>query len=121
MHFIRFRWVDLQLRSLQSCRTEEDIEQALSNLPKDLDDTYDRILSAIPHADVPRALRLLHFLVFSLRPLSVHELAETITVDIESNTEPYVIGKRRLRQANDIFTILSGLVSQRQVTIQIFE
>jgi hypothetical protein len=43
----RFRWVALQLDDLQSCLNARAVEQQLKSLPKNLDETYDRLLSKI--------------------------------------------------------------------------
>lgn len=45
----RFRWVALQLDELEnSCLTFHDIKTQLDMLPKDLEKTYERILSRNP-------------------------------------------------------------------------
>lgn len=115
MYLHRFRWADLQLQSLASCLSPREIKSTLNSLPKDLDSTYDRILSAISNSEenATCAIRLLHFIAFSLRPMTVEELAETLAVDIESNDGPYVIHERKLFQPNDILFILSALVTTR--------
>ena len=45
----RFRWAVCQIDSLQQLKSERKIiQKALKNLPKTLDETYDRILFAVP-------------------------------------------------------------------------
>ncbi|KAF4949262.1 hypothetical protein FGADI_9033 [Fusarium gaditjirri] len=47
-----FRWAVCQLHELQRLKGERDvISKALARLPKDLDETYDRILLRIPQED----------------------------------------------------------------------
>lgn len=49
----RFRWAVCQVDTLQGLKHEHgNIEKALRNLPKTLKETYDRILLAIPEAEV---------------------------------------------------------------------
>lgn len=48
-----------------------------------LDQTYDRILSDIRTDDSEYAIRILRWLTFSARPLSIAEIAEVIALDIE--------------------------------------
>lgn len=56
------------------------IQHALETLPKDLDETYDRILQRIPDEHVNYANSALTWLCFSERPLTLVELAEAVTV-----------------------------------------
>ncbi|EWZ85457.1 hypothetical protein FOWG_11956 [Fusarium oxysporum f. sp. lycopersici MN25] len=47
-----FRWAVCQLHELQRLKGERDVvSKALERLPKDLDETYDRIFLRIPHED----------------------------------------------------------------------
>ncbi|RKL51630.1 hypothetical protein BFJ70_g347 [Fusarium oxysporum] len=48
----RFRWAVCQLHELQRLKGERDVvSEALARLPKDLDETYDRIFLRIPQED----------------------------------------------------------------------
>ena len=57
----RFRWAVCQIDSLQRLKCErETVQKALKNLPKTLNETYDRILLAVPEEErlfVEHALR----------------------------------------------------------------
>lgn len=92
----RFRWVDLQLQSLTSCRSQKDIEDKINNLPEDLDETYDRILSAISGPDIPRAKRLLYFVAFARHPMAIMDLADIAAIDIEVDSDGDRIEEQRL-------------------------
>ncbi|KAF2726519.1 ankyrin, partial [Polyplosphaeria fusca] len=48
-----------------------------------LDQTYDRILSAISEDDAEYAVRILQWLTFSARPLSIDAIAEVVAIDVE--------------------------------------
>lgn len=57
----------------------------LQTLPLDLNHTYDRILQNIPRSRVPNAIKLLQFLAFSNRPMSLRELVDAIATDPNSS------------------------------------
>jgi hypothetical protein len=58
------------------------LRKSLATLPQTLDQTYDRILSAISDEDYEYAIRILQWLTFSARPLSVEEIAEVVAIDV---------------------------------------
>src|SRR6266702_1101144 len=59
------------------------VRQKLSELPKTLDETYERILKEIGKADGDLARRILQCLTVASRPLRVEELAEVLALDFE--------------------------------------
>ncbi|KAJ6438991.1 Cytoplasmic 60S subunit biogenesis factor REI1 [Purpureocillium lavendulum] len=77
-----FRWAACQLDHLESCLDREGIETALKSLPRDLNETYHRILENIPQERKTMAIRLLQFLVYSERPLTVAEAIDVVAVRI---------------------------------------
>ncbi|KAF2628636.1 hypothetical protein BU25DRAFT_420606 [Macroventuria anomochaeta] len=77
-----FRWAVCQLDTLVNCRNRAMLRKSLATLPQTLDQTYDRILSAISREDCEYAMRILQWLTFSARPLSVEEIAEVIAIDV---------------------------------------
>ncbi|KAI0435273.1 hypothetical protein F5Y09DRAFT_349521 [Xylaria sp. FL1042] len=79
-----FRWASCQLDELEACRGPQDVRNALANLPKTLDETYARIVANIPHRDRPIAARLLQFLCYSERPLTLEEAVDCIAVNISA-------------------------------------
>lgn len=80
--FNRFRWVACQLDSLASCLTKASVYRALASLPKNLDKTYERILSGITEEHSPFVSRILPWLAFSVRPLYLEEAAEIVAIDV---------------------------------------
>ncbi|KAF5600091.1 ankyrin repeat [Fusarium pseudoanthophilum] len=48
-----FRWADCQIQAIERLRDQSKLQQLLSNLPKDLSETYFRIFEAIPEDDRP--------------------------------------------------------------------
>ncbi|KAJ2905009.1 hypothetical protein MKZ38_006665 [Zalerion maritima] len=77
-----FLWVVLQIESLCGQKTDEDIRFALSNLPKNLGETFARILrrstKSVSDASVQR--RILELMVSARRPLTTEELREALAV-----------------------------------------
>jgi ankyrin repeat protein len=58
------------------------LRESLATLPETLDKTYDRILCTISRKDCKYAMRILQWLTFSARPLSVEEIAEVVAIDV---------------------------------------
>ncbi|KAF5667413.1 hypothetical protein FDENT_12143 [Fusarium denticulatum] len=85
-----FRWAVCQLHELQRLKGKRDIVRlALQQLPKDLDETYDRIFRRIPPEDwqfVSHAFQWLWFYV-ELHPSYLHGTPSKLLFDaIESST-----------------------------------
>ena len=105
----RFRWVECQLRSLQSCPCSEDhLDRLLGSLPQSLDETYERMLCNIDHGLIEDARRILALLCFAPRPLTVRELIDGIAVEIYHS--PGLNRKRRLQDSNDVREICLGFI-----------
>ena len=115
----RFRWVALQLDELRRCRSRYQIEKQLVCLPKDLYESYDRIVQRIDERDCKDARKVFHWLAFSTRPLELVELAEVVTVDFESQDEPSFDRKRRYYDPKAILSVCSGFVSVMQGTVNV--
>lgn len=80
-----FRWVDCQLREIAVCpRTEEHLDKLLSSLPRTLDDTYERMLLAIPCAFQDYARQMFMLLCCAKRNLTIEELIYGMAVDLDS-------------------------------------
>ena len=80
----RFHWVRCQLDTIDKCQTPDDVEKALKTLPKDLNETYERILLKILEAGEQTATaaeKILRWLVGSMRPLGLLELEEAIMIE----------------------------------------
>ena len=70
--------------------TPHTITQALKELPRDLDETYVRILSSIHSSSVISAVRALKWLVVSKRTLYIEELADASSEGLqEFDQSPY--------------------------------
>lgn len=104
----RFRWAACQLDALAKCRNRAMLLKSLRSLPASLDSTYERILSHISEDDAIYAIRVLRWLAFSARPLTLTELAEAAAIDTDRG---YMIDEDEiLVDPLDILDICSSLV-----------
>ncbi|GKU17318.1 unnamed protein product, partial [Fusarium langsethiae] len=103
------------LETLARCLSPAAIEIALVSLPRDLNETYYRMLENIPSEYRRGAIRLLQFLVHTNRPLTLSEAIEVIATEINQEPRGFDI-KRRLFQAADILRYCPSLVIIAEVT-----
>jgi ankyrin repeat protein len=75
-----FLWVVLQIASLCLMKTDEAIRQALTDLSKDLSETFSRILRRSAELASSHQAPMLEFIAVSLRPLTLEELREALSV-----------------------------------------
>ena len=107
---IRFHWVRCQLDTISECTTEKAIELALTLLPKDINETYERILLKIlseGEAMAKTAEKILTWLVGSFRPLRLVELEEALMIEPGSEK---LNESLRLMRVTDILTTCGSLV-----------
>jgi hypothetical protein len=83
----RFRRAACQLDALSSCLNLSKLHQALDSMPETLDETYDRILCNIDPFNKQGVLHILQWLTFSLRPLSLEEVAEVVAFDVDNDVK----------------------------------
>jgi ankyrin repeat protein len=91
------------------------LRRALKTLPPTLDATYDRILNAISDEDYTYAIRILRWLTYSRRPLTVKELATLIAIDVDST--PAFDPDQVFPDPLEVLDICSSLVSIRDTSI----
>ncbi|KAH0541605.1 hypothetical protein FGG08_003953 [Glutinoglossum americanum] len=111
-----FRYAECQLIELRRAKREKDIEEALKQLPKDLDETYSRMLS---QPDISKyedeVYTILQWLAFSSRPLKLNEAAEAVVFASDrsrsSGGNPVSVDPTNRFDPQDIRAILSGLVT----------
>ena len=94
---------------MKACLNLNGLRRALTSLPKTLDDTYTRILCHIDETHYQYALKILQWLVYSARPLTLAELAEVIVIDVEGS--PRCDPANRFPEPRDILKICSNLVA----------
>ncbi len=75
-----FLWVALQIESLCGMETDDDIRQALADLPKDLSETFSRILRKCDRLGKNYQREILELITVARRPLTTEELREALSV-----------------------------------------
>lgn len=75
-----FLWVALQIRSLCAMKTDDSIRQGLADLPKDLSETFSRILRRSELLGKLYQRRILELVTVARRPLTTEELREALSV-----------------------------------------
>ncbi|KAI0903784.1 ankyrin repeat-containing domain protein [Ustulina deusta] len=108
-----FRWAVCQLEVIKECLTPAMVRERLKTMPKDLDQTYDRILYGIPASHRPFVQSALRWLVFSARPLLLEELAEATVIQ---PGEPFDPDSSRLLSQNMIIDLCGVLVSSSTIS-----
>ena len=92
--FPRFRWAQCSIDALDRCLTRKEVRNALDNLPKGLNETYERILLAINTETSAGKLtqQALVWLVAALRPLRLSEIMEALSINLQTRTLDSDIG-----------------------------
>ena len=110
---MRFRWVVLQLSELEDCSSTYEMNKELAELPKGLDEIYNRILKNIDENHRADTRTFLQWLAFCKRPMTIEEIAETITADY---SEKYPVFNRDKRYADplDVLVRCSRFVSESE-------
>ncbi|KAI9704589.1 MAG: hypothetical protein M1820_005502 [Bogoriella megaspora] len=105
-----FRWVACQLDMLKKLRltSPAHIHRTLTSLPPTLDETYIRILQGLETCQ-QEAYTALQWLAFSVRPLSMKEVAEACIVDTQDHSH---VDEQRRFSCEEIFDLLPSLVTQ---------
>ncbi len=111
MQLCRFRWAVCQLDVLSRCLPSR-IRRALNELPKSLDETYDRILLGIAEERQEYPQRLFQCLAESIRPLHVEELAEILAIRFDPGELPnYSVDWRPPNADDEVLSVCSSLIS----------
>ncbi|KAH0550901.1 hypothetical protein GP486_007735, partial [Trichoglossum hirsutum] len=103
-----FRWVVCQLEVLRKCLRLPALRKKLKELPETLDETYNRILLSIPEDYRREAYAILQWLAYSMRPMSLAEVAEATTVDRDNQVFNI---ENRMLNISDILSVCSSLVT----------
>lgn len=112
-----FLWVTLQIECITLERTDNAIRKALQELPKDLSETFCRILLNSKRAAPQHQRKTLEFLIAAYRPLTVEEFREALSVEPgNTNWDPG-------SHINNIFGVLSScgsliIVDEEELTVR---
>ena len=103
----RFRWAYCQLETLCHC-PRRYISSTLNKLPKTLDETYEQILQGIPEVMWMDAHRIFQWIMVSLRPLGVEEVAEVFAMNFDEEMSGSPQFEPSWRDANAETAVLSA-------------
>src|SRR5258708_4251558 len=107
----RFRWVFCQLDSLRRCPSSR-IRETLDEIPKTLDETYERALLDIDEHHWTNAHRLFQSIVVACPPLHVEELAEFLAFESEEGGSLTFQEVRRSEDSRDtVLKTCSSLIA----------
>lgn len=100
----------MQMDSLQTCMNAREVKVKLKTLPKDLEETYEKILMRSPrHKEL---LHMLHRLAFSARELRLEEITEVPSVDFDAAGGPCFDTDLKYSNPSIALTVCSGLVTE---------
>ena len=78
----RFLWVDFQVRDICMQTCDEDIITTIQSLPRNLPETYMRLLRRIiSHGRASIVKRVLEWILVARRPLTLYEMQEIIAIE----------------------------------------
>ena len=106
----RFRWVALQLSELKKCSSARALRDQLNALPKDLYETYDRILVRMDKSYYSDVKTFLCWFAFCTRPMTLEEIADAVAIDFDSGDVPVHTPDKRYVDPKDVLEKCSGLV-----------
>ena len=112
--FMRFCWVVLQLAELEKCSSRYEMDKQLAELPKGLDEIYNRILKNINEKHRADTRMFLQWLAFCKRPMSIEEIAEIITVDFSADKYPVFNQDKRYADPRDVLVRCSSFVIESE-------
>jgi hypothetical protein len=108
----RFRWVECQLASIRKCIKLSQLRRALADLPKDLDETYARIIIGISEENKADAIKLLQWLCYSFSPISLKMAADILATGYSNDLgRCHFDPDERPPVADDVLLICLSLVS----------
>jgi ankyrin repeat protein len=113
-----FLWVVLQIQSLCGMKTDHAIREALADLPKDLSETFARILRKSGSSDLSLQTKTLQLVLAAQRPLTTDELREALSVTPgDTNWDPS-------QMLNNVYSALACcgcilMVDEEELTVRV--
>ncbi|OBT64449.1 hypothetical protein VE03_05766 [Pseudogymnoascus sp. 23342-1-I1] len=113
-----FLWVALQIISLCDMKTDDAIRQALTDLPKDLSETFSRILRKSEGSGKTYQRRTLELVTIAHRPLTAEELRDALSVVPGNAVWNW---SRRINDVNLVLTCCGSLltIDEEEKTIRL--
>ena len=110
---MRFRWIVLQLAELEKCSSRYEMDKQLAELPKGLDETYNRIFKNIDEKHRADTRTFLQWLAFCKLGMKIEEIAEIITVDFSEEC-PVFNQDKRYADPWDVLVRCSSFISESE-------
>ena len=116
-----FLWVKMLEEYLRSGKTKKQLEETIDQAPTALDHLYDRNwmkISYLPDKDKLRALSILRWVAFALRPLTIVEITEALLIvdnceDLSVDELPDAIDEDYV--SSEILGLCGSLLETRKV------
>ena len=89
-----FSWIQLLCEQLSPGKTTTQLRNLIICTPHGLEQVYGRDLRSIlelPEKDRERAVSILRWVLFALRPLTVRELTEALLIDVDSSATELLV------------------------------
>jgi hypothetical protein len=93
------------------------VKKCLNSLPKDLDETYDRILQEIDDFHQVEVMKILQALIVTVETLTLKQIVEILAVDFDTRPPRFDL-ENRLRDPKSVLSICSSLVTTVQSDIE---
>ena len=87
-----FLWLHLLSRELDPGENAKGLRKVVLEMPAEINETYERDLEKVKNlkpAQKARAMAILRWILFALRPLTVRELAEAVAATVDDSIETY--------------------------------
>lgn len=108
-----FQWavivVETAKESSANFESPKGILESLKELPQGLDNLYQKSFVTLGKADRPRSLRLLRWVCFAQRPLSVEELHDEMEFSQSTTTPRKSVDNKRKRSHHEMANVIKSL------------
>ncbi|KAF5586691.1 ankyrin repeat [Fusarium pseudocircinatum] len=119
-----FRWAECQIQAIERLRDQSKLQQLLSDLPKDLGETYVRIFEAIPEEDRPLVRCILTWVIGHSQANWVYHVGVNAKLLLSAVTYDHfgyeTVGQNSIIDLEYLQEICSCLITVRHVSGDIF-
>ncbi|SCO52714.1 uncharacterized protein FFMR_11153 [Fusarium fujikuroi] len=120
-----FRWAECQIQAIERLRDQSKLQQLLSNLPKDLSETYVRIFRAIPEDERPLVRRVLTWIIGHSQAAWLYDVGVNANLLLSAVTYEHfgyeIEGQNSIIDFEYLQEICSCLITVRYVPGDIFD
>jgi ankyrin repeat protein len=112
-----FLWLNMVLQSLESSprASKRDFERIINTFPQNLEATYGRFLSVIPHRDREDAGKFLRLLIGASRHLTLTEINTAFTIDQDHKSAADVVDDLQLSIRSTLQNIVGSFIRIKEV------